>query len=90
MTRPRFESFVPIEQIETVYGNAEVAKELTRLEALQSEVDAAAKEMQKRVREAYDGDERERLLETMDLLRQQGKVILDEIRRVQKQFPATR
>ncbi len=90
MVRPRYESFVAPEQIETVYGNAEVANELVRLEGLQSEVDAAMRDMQARVKKSYDGDERERLLETMGLLRQQGKVILDEIRRVQKQFPANR
>lgn len=90
MARPRFESLVAPEQIKTVYGNAEVTKELLRLEGLQAEVDAAMREMQVRLKQSYDGDEREGLLETMDLLRQQGKVILDEIRRIQKQFPVAR
>ncbi len=87
MAKPRFESFVSPEQIRTYYGNTEVANEVERLETLHAQVDGELKDMQKRVRETYDGDEKETLVETLGKLREMSQMILTEIRRLQKQFP---
>ncbi len=87
MQKSRFESFVSPEQIRTYYGNAEVAKEVERLDGLHAQLDGELREMQARVRETYDGDEKEGLVETLGKLRELSQMILVEMRRLQRQFP---
>lgn len=87
MPKPRFDSFLPPEQIIAVYGNKEVAQELVRLGDLQSGVDSELRELQRRVRETYDAEEKAELIEQLTLLRELSQKLLNEIRRIQSQFP---
>lgn len=89
MKRPRFESFLPPEQIETVFGNTEAVKELARLEVLHAQVGGELKELQARLRETYDEDDRERIVELLTPLRELSQKLLAELRRIQGQFPRT-
>jgi len=88
MARDSFRSFVPPEQIESIYGNVEVAKELTRLSNLQSQVSDELSAMQAKVRESYDGDEKDLLLDSMDRLRELNRMISDEMRKISRLYPA--
>jgi signal transduction histidine kinase len=78
------------EEIESVFGNKEVAQAVKRLETLHSQVDAEFAVLQKQLRDVYEEDDREPLQEKISELPELSQKLLSEIRALQRQFPLDR